>query len=88
MRFEQCRHIRCQHRDRIPGPDAAKAQRTGKPAAAVVELSVGETHIAMHNRELVRIHRGRARQERKRRQRREVGGVAPEMRGVVLPVQE
>ena len=63
MRFEQCRHIRRQYRDRVARPDTAAAQRIGEPPAAIVKLAIGEAGFAMHDRELVRIDHGRARQK-------------------------
>ena len=54
MRLEQRRHVGRHHRDRVARPDAAPAQRIGEPAAARIELAIGEAPLAVDDRELVR----------------------------------
>jgi hypothetical protein len=83
MRFEQCRHIRREHRNGVARPDATPAQRIGEAAAALVEFAIGETPRAINDRELVGIDRGGARQKSERRQRGEIGRIAREMRRIV-----
>ncbi len=85
MRFEERRHVRRQHRDRVARSDAAAPQRIGKAPAALVELAVGKVPIAVHDRQLVGIDCGRAREEAERRQCRAIRRIAREMRCIVDP---
>jgi hypothetical protein len=66
-----------------PPPDAAPAQRVGEPAAAAIELAVGEAGGAVDDGELVGVDRRRAPQKDERRQRREIRRVLREVRRVV-----
>jgi hypothetical protein len=86
MRFEERGHVGRHHRDRVAGHDPAAPQRVGKALAALVELAVGEAALAVDDRELLGIDRGRAREEAERRQRREIRRVAREMRRIVDPI--
>ncbi len=90
MRFEQCRHVRRHHRDGVAGADAAPAQRIGEAPAAGIEFVIGKAALApgfcrgrLDHGEFVGVDRGRPRQETKRGQGREIGGVAGEIGCVV-----
>ena len=83
MRFEQCRDVRRHHRDGVTGGDAAPAQRIGKAAAALIEFAIGEVPRPVDDGEFVGVGRGSARQKTERRQRREIGGIARQMRRIV-----
>ena len=65
MRFEQRRHVRRHHRDRVAGSDAAPAQRVGEPPATRVEFAIGVARSTVDDRELVGIDRRRRAREKK-----------------------
>jgi hypothetical protein len=75
MRLQQFRHIGRYHRDRIADADAALRQRRSEPAAALVELAVSVTPVAVDHRYLVRVDIGCPLQKTKRRERHKVGGI-------------
>src|SRR5439155_6580744 len=58
-------------------------KRVGEAAATRVKFPVGETARAIDDRNLVGIDRRGARQETERRQRREIGRIARQMRRIV-----
>ena len=73
MRLEHRRRVGKQDRHRIAAADAAIGEGRGKPARPGIELGIGKAKAAMNDGTPVGIDRRRAREERQRRQRLEVG---------------
>src|SRR5204863_7752804 len=59
------------------------AKRVGEATAALVELPIAKAALAIDDGKLVGIDRGGAGQKAERRQRREIRGIAREMRRIV-----
>jgi hypothetical protein len=68
----------------MAAPDATLAQRIGEPAAAAVELAVGEPCGTVNDSELVGVGRGGALQQDERRERRKIRRVLGGVRCVVV----
>nr|WP_268794528.1 hypothetical protein [Pseudonocardia thermophila] len=58
-RLEVLRAVVQAHRDDVARPDPAAGERAGDPGRALVQLRVGQLHVADRHRELVRGHVGR-----------------------------
>src|SRR5689334_2862643 len=84
MRLEEFGHVGRHHRNRVAFADAAAAERAREPAAALVGLRPGIAARTMNDRGPRRIDRRRPLQERERRERHVIRGVAlePDLVGV------
>ena len=79
MRFDHFRRVGSHQGDRVPDADPRLRERRGEPAASRIGLRPRVAALAVDHREMARIGVGRARDQRQRRQRRVVGGIAIEV---------
>ncbi len=79
MHLDHLGRIGQHRRDGVARADSRAHQRRRQAAAALGGFAPGEAPLAVHDRRLVWPYRGRAVQERERRQRRVVGRVALEV---------
>ena len=79
MRLDHFRRVRRHQRDRVASADACPNERGSEPPRTRVCLGPGITTVAVHHGEVTRIRIGGARDQRKRRQRRVVRRIPPQI---------
>jgi hypothetical protein len=77
--FEHRRRVGQQDGYGVAARDAALGERTGEAAGARVEFGIAPSQWPMDDRDVIGKHRGRARQERQRRERLEIRRIAVEV---------